>query len=508
LYLSLNSIFKLILLPCAYFLAIICFWGDIGSYIFLLGVLLLFVNTIIFTFPIINYLSLLSFSFLALYAMNVSWEYILYETIFWGVQGIWICVIITTSIYTKRFYPLNPSKKQKKLTTWIKYHNNIIVEFDCYFHTIIDVSRGAQSFYGWKKRELINKSVLLIHNQDFLQFSPKNFIEILKDNNIWTGFMEVCTKDGDIYEERAEYTPFFDSKGSLERIKKRVIEAFYKENNSIQKLYENIFDTHPSPMMLINHKGLIERTNKSLMKILSNKPICNKQIFYKIFSNLSQKKIFKVFQNTLLGYEDKILAFMDNMPEEVELIFIPCYDKRNKKVNKIFLVIKQLPIILPKETTKVNRVKQIVVGSLLKTTLTELYYHYSKPSIKLMSGILPTINIIEDQWKKLFYNFLLLSLNQDINEIKKITITCVTVIEKYFFKIDYEGIKYTEFTQKMSFESNTSFFQKEFVIIKEILKDLNANPEIIQGKQGQTIISFLYQEKYFFIKSIANNLKK
>lgn len=494
-YLSFSLIFQIILLSCGYFLAIICFWYNIGSYIFLLGAIPLATNTILFTFPILNYFSLLAFSFLALKCIGVSWEYILYETLFWGVQGVWICVVIGITIITKRFFPLNPSRQQKKISKWIKHHDDIIVEFDYCFHTIIDISREALSFYGWNKKDLINKSLLLICSQDFIQNPPNGLVKALNSKQSWTGFVEVHSKNGNVYEERATYTPYFNSQGSLEKIQKRVIEAFYKEvNNSSQELYEEIFNTHPVPMLLINEKGLIEQSNKTFIRTIPHKAIQKKELFYNLFPSIMHKQINNSFKKALLGQENRLITSIDKSGDEVELIFIPYYDKRKEKIYKIFLILKPVSIFLPKNELIIQTKRKLALGTILKEVLTEFYYQYSTPPIKLMSGVLPTINIIEEQWKKLFYNILMFSLQEDIRNIKQVTVTCLSIENKHFFKISFDGISYFKFKKIASFDPLFLNQQKEFITIKKILYQLNSNPEIIEGNDNQAMINFLFQE--------------
>lgn len=253
----------------------------------------------------------------------------------------------------------NPDKKKiQKLKTIIVEKNNKLDDVNIFLQSILDSSTeyaiiaadnnkiiqswntGAKNIFGYTYDEVVGIKDLsfLIPKQENKSRQAKTAIKKkIAKSGIWEGETLRKRKNGTTFYVRIVVTPLRNKKnesiGSLAIIRDITKEKkLQKENWNRQILSDKIFNSIPSPIILLNSKYKIERANTSFLALTKK----NEQQLIKL--NLCEglhcvdKTILE--KNCLLLKEIK-KAKITNSVFEMELELLTYY--KRKKIKKFFI---------------------------------------------------------------------------------------------------------------------------------------------------------------------------
>lgn len=479
-----------------YFFIVVSFWKQMGSYVFLFAMFPLIVNISIFSHTFLNYISLLVFSFLALYLIRVPLDYVFYESTFWGVQGILLAVTIFIAILRRVYMPVILSSRQQWIQRFINSRDNIMVEYNCRNQTISYLNSAACRLYGWNKKDILKKTLAMIHPINFFENPPYQFFEKMKQGISWHGFITAVDKNGNIFEERAVYQPVLDDQKRLIYIEKRVIEAFYKhEYKLFMSSYKHLFEHLNMPAVIINSAWDIEQSNHLFIQKFAHN-LSDKSSILSLFPNEIHHKLTQSINQAFLGEESSFtdIAQEKNQTFHVKFSFIPYKPFEKSQILHVFILLEEikkdqvLKDMVPKE--------RVDISLLFKDILNQIHQQYQNElGVRLFMGYLPNVYSNKDLWNSLIMNILLLASRFSTKENPvKITVTCSVSFNIHFFKIIYECIDTklspTYFSDESVTNPNTPL---EALKIIDVLGQLSAKP-IVSVDNNKTILSFNFQE--------------
>ncbi|MGL4561268.1 MAG: PAS domain-containing protein [Brevinema sp.] len=498
-YIRLSIIFQLIFMSISYFFIVIALWTHMKSFVFLFAMIPLVVNILVFSHVVLNYVSILVFSFLALYIIRVPFDYIFYEFDFWGVQGVLLSIAIAISLIRRLLIPSLPTDKNKWTQQFILSTDNIIVEYDANTGIITHINGAACRLYGWNKKDLLRHSLMLIHPINFLTNPPYEFMDRMKQKRSWHGFLPIINKQGMIFEERAVYSPVFDPQKRLVRIEKRVIEAIYKHDfKENHDMYHYFFVSLDMPVALIDYTWKIDEQNHIFsQKIGSHHPSSTQLL--DMFAKDIHHKLIQALQQSFNGKKTSFITEMKDygFTLPVKLLFLP-YQRQNittQKALKVFLILEELSKIDSSEEIINDSKKIINLSPLLKDILLQIrqMYHDEMP-IRLFSSSLPNIYSAMDIWCSLFLNLLLLAARYGTAESDSITISCSTSFNIHYFKVKYQGISYETLSSFFGTHINSQTTPLEVKKIQDALSYLGIAPVVIPGNDNISVLCFNFKE--------------
>lgn len=486
-YLSVFLIFRLVFLPICYFFTVILLWSHIGVYVFLIGIIPLAVNILIFSSPFLNYLSILGFTFLALYGSGVFLDPILYDPLFLGIQAFTLCLGISISIIQNKTLPSRSGKYQKKINNMFRGKDNIMVTIDNQLHTINSISSSACKLYGWKKKDILNNSILTIYLEDPLYNAPEQFWETLKKDHTWHGFMDIKTKDGKICEERAYYSAIKNQEGEIIFIEKKIVEVFLKDKQ--KKNFDSFsifFQECPIPMAVVNRGHIIEIANLFFVKNIFIKPIFFQSVFGELFAKNQREQIIVALNQAFEGIRT---SFVDDFEcvmgwYSAEYTFVPFYSDRYLKVTHVLFMVNLLEKRLGDYGSYLEEKGELL--SLLKISLTDLYKVDPNHTIRLYSQSLPTLFLPKNPWKSVFDEILSFALKEGDMDPKTIIFSCIPQEDRLIFKVVFTYIRYIELSVGKNIDS--------VKMLHDAIEVVSDDIHFEQGENSELILNFLLEK--------------
>ncbi|MGL4394525.1 MAG: PAS domain S-box protein [Brevinema sp.] len=499
-YIRLSMIFQLVFMSFSYFFVVISLWQTMGSYVMLFAIIPIMVNVLIFSHVLLNYLSIMIFTFLALYTIRVPLDYMFYEWAFWGVHGIIVMVAVWCSLVRRFLIPSLPAFQNSWMQKFILKSDHIMVQYDVNTETIVDLNASACRLYGWTKKDLQRHSLMMIHPINFLQSPPYDFMEKMKEGVSWHGFLPIVNKEGNVFEERAVYKPVFDAHKRLTSIEKTVIEVVHQEGVlEHHDLYEYFFSCLDKAAVLIDSSWNIENENELFTQKVRSKA-GNIDKILDIFPKEIQHKLVYSIKRAFDGNKSSFFARVDGygfqMP--IQFLFLP-YKKQysdSKKALKVFVILDEVLKNENYELVADNTKESVNLSIFLKSIFAEIRDVYdNEANVRLFSGELPTVNISKDIWSSLFTNILLLAMRHATPDAPvSVVLVCSTSFNIHFFKVKYEGIPYDELSQYFSAPSDSTNTSLEARKIKESLAYLAMEPVVIPRDEHTSILCFNFKE--------------
>ncbi|MGL4367676.1 MAG: PAS domain-containing protein [Brevinemataceae bacterium] len=496
-YVSLLLMIRLFVLSICYFFVLVVFWKDFGAWILLAGLVPLIFNTVVFSYPLWNFLSTLAFTFMTLFIMNVDMNFIFYEALFWGILSFWGVAVISVVVFKNFYVPIFPIKHYKKSAVFFFNRDNPVLIFNMQ-GIITEISDSMLRFYGWKRKKILGQSVNIIYTQDIFHTLPELW-ESLNKGRTWHGFVDVKTQKGLYYMERASYRGILDKNGKLYGVEKKIIEAFAMVSpNNIYEWYEMFFYETSTIMAVVNLNGTVEFVNEAFKKNIKVPFQFYESVLSSLFSQESEF-IEQTFQETLLSRKKTSCIISGknlNFTNPLELIFVPYFSKNSTHdLVKILVMIQpaEMPELFANTTfipyLEEPNQREIFVKSILKDALTRIYDEFENPLIKLMSGSLPAIKNGSEKWFDLFYGLFVFLLKEHPESLNEIIVTSSEAAGKHKVQIYCRGSDYENILPK--FYNNS--FDNDAVLIKEQLAMISDHFQIIGKNSNDMIINFEFK---------------
>jgi len=253
----------------------------------------------------------------------------------------------------------NPDKKKiKKLKNIIVEKDNKLDDVNIFLQSILDSSTeyaiiavdnhkiiqswntGAKNIFGYTYDEVVgikNLSFLIPKQENKSQQAKKAIKKKIATSGIWEGETLRKRKNGTTFYARIVVTPLRNKKneliGSLAIIRDITKEKKLQEENwNRQILSDKIFNSIPSPIILINSKYKIERANTSFLELSKKKEqqlikfnLC--EALHYIDKTILEKNCFLLKKIKKAKITDTVF--------EVELELLTYY--KRKKIKKFFI---------------------------------------------------------------------------------------------------------------------------------------------------------------------------
>ncbi|MGL4676394.1 MAG: PAS domain-containing protein [Brevinema sp.] len=462
--------FRLISLHFLYILSLFLWWDILGVWTTLFALIPIVVFVYFFSLPFLVYLSILLCTFLSLFAMDISFDELWYNKIFWGIQSVLLSISFGCSVIKSKQIPSSLIKKQDYFKRCL--NDEMVVSFDLQLHTIYYISPSACKLYGWSKKDLVGKSLGMIYPIDLFDNPPLGFWECLKNRKQWRGSVDIITKDQVICEEIACYTAIWDTQNQIVLIEKKILEIFIKQSvANYSDWFRQFYEESPMPMATINRHHQIALVNPSFIKEFSIKPIIKKTIFTHLFLDILQENMTNIINEC---FEGKTLSLDHRFPTyTAKFIFKPYYCSKYQTISQIlFMMQKEYTPIEIYEPKLVN-----IIG-LIKDSLTDWYLANPNALVKIFTTGLPTIWVDSHPWKKLLEALFCFVDQQLDSSSKKVILLCHVIYFQYFFRICFEGLP---FSQK------DMIIKKMQVILIE-LERIGTKYSIIEGEYQETVL--------------------
>ena len=475
-------------------LSIVLFWKDIGVYTLLLALIPLTSYVMIFSYPFWNYFSILGYTLLTLYAMNMPLVSIVFERTFLAIQLFNLSVAVFLSIIKLRLIPVSNTEQEKKNNKLLNREEEMLVYIDPALQTIQAITNAACHLYGRNKDQLIGKSIDLIYHNNIIAMPPEDFWATLEDNKAWHGFADIITAKNIICEERAYYSGIKNTEGQIILIEKKIVDVFIKDhkNQNFDYFYQ-FYEDIPVPMAVINKKHEIEKSNPEFIKILLEKPILNKTKFYHLFDLSIHSDIKCAVNECFSGNKASFVNDFEGITGicQAEYIFTPYYNSTYKNVTHVLFMLKQKTeenkISEHSFSTNISRIKLL---DILRDSLTAVHIKNPNFSTKLFGASLPDVLVDKVLWKNtivLLLRYLEKQDNkQDNVEAKKMIITCIEAESKYFFKFSLIGIFYKDMDNICE--------TLEWKTIMNKIQQIGAHSTVLKGEKDEAQISFIYED--------------
>ncbi|MGL5955956.1 MAG: PAS domain-containing protein [Brevinema sp.] len=451
--------FRLLTLHFLYIVSLFLWWDIFGIWTTFFALIPLIVFVYFFSLPVLVYFSLLLCTLLSTFAMGISLHKLGYDKIFWGIQSFLLSVSLGCSLIKSKRIPPSLIKKQNYFKRCL--NDKMVVSFDPLLHTIYYISPSACKLYGWKKKDLIGKSLGIIYPINLFDHPPIGFWESLNEHRQWCGAINIITKDQVVCEEIACYTAVLDDKKQIILIEKKILEVFIKQAISHHtNWFHQFYEENPIPMAVINQHHRIELANPSFIKEFSIKPTI-KTIFTDLFLDELQEDIT---QRVNECWEGKTLSFNH---QNTKFIFSPYY--HSYTVTHVLCTIQKeyIEILNP-----------VNITNLLKDSLTDWYLTYPNTSIKLFTTGIPPVWVDPILWEQLMKAvFFFVDQYLDYTSRKIIVLGDILYFQ-YFFRICFEGLP---FSQK-----DTIVEKMKPIFIQ--LEKISTKYSMIKGEYEETVL--------------------
>ena len=471
-------------------LSIILFWEDVGVYTLLLALIPLTSYVMVFSYPFWNYFSMLGYTLLTLYAMNIPLAPIVFEKTFLAIQLFNLSVAVFLSIIKLKQTPISNTEQERKNKKLLNREEEMLVYIDPALQTIQAVTNAACHLYGRNKDQLIGKSIDLIYYNNIIARPPEDFWSTLEDNKVWHGFADIITAKNIICEERAYYSGIKNTEGQIVLIEKKIADVFIKDHkNQNFDCFHQFYEDIPVPMAVINKKHEIEKSNPEFIKNMLEKPILNKTKFYDLFDVSIYNDMVEAVNECFNGNKT---SFINNFKSiegacQAEYIFTPYYNTTYKNVTHVLFMLKQKVeekiIYKPALSTDVIKIKLV---DILRESLTSAHVKIPNFSTKLFGASLPDIFVDKLLWKNTIILLLRYLEKQNSEDPKKIIITCIEEENKYLFKFSLVGIFYKDI--------ENIYQTPEWKNIMDKIEQFGTHSTILKGEKDEVQISFVYEE--------------